>query len=212
VVVKKVQLTTWPGLTEAAIDKRLKVTPVTAMGRMNQKHQNIRSTTKNDITSDLEDETITPASLGTNTHLVYTIAIDQGQLYTDLMGRFPVRSSKGNWYGIVCYSYDCNYVKSVPMKFISASEWLKVYDGIHQELTSKGFKPKLQTLDNESYAALKSYFTENDVEYQLVSPHCRRCNAMDCTIQTFKEHFVAGLTSAYPDSPLHLLDRLLSKA
>jgi hypothetical protein len=143
-VVNKYHLTTWPGLTVEAIDKHLKMTPATAMGHMNQRLQNIRSTTKNKITSDLEDETVTPASLGTKTHLMYTVVIDQGQLYMDLMVRFPVRSSKGKWYVMMCYSYDCNYVKSVPMQSRYTSEWLKAYGRIHQELTSKWFKPKIQ--------------------------------------------------------------------
>jgi hypothetical protein len=63
--VKKGHLTTWPGLTEQAINKHLKMTPATAMGHMNQCHQNIHSTSKNTIMSDLEDETVTPAGLGT---------------------------------------------------------------------------------------------------------------------------------------------------
>jgi hypothetical protein len=56
---------------------------------------------------------------------------------------------------MVCYVYDCNYVKVIPMKSRSASEWVKAYDTIHQELTDKGFKPKLQALNNEASAALK---------------------------------------------------------
>jgi hypothetical protein len=44
----------------------------------------------------MEDVTVTPAGLGTNTHLVYAVFVDQGQLYTDFTGKFPVRSSKGN--------------------------------------------------------------------------------------------------------------------
>jgi hypothetical protein len=43
------------------------------------------------------------------------------------------------------------------MKSWSASEWVKAYDHIHQELKVKGFKPKLQTLDNEASAALKNF-------------------------------------------------------
>jgi hypothetical protein len=42
--VKNGHLVTWPGLTEEAILKHLKLTPVTAMGHMNQRRQNIRST------------------------------------------------------------------------------------------------------------------------------------------------------------------------
>jgi hypothetical protein len=45
-----------------------------------------------------------------------------------------------------------------------------------KELTSKGFKPKRQTLENEASAALKSYFTENDVEFQ--PPPCTVTDAM----------------------------------
>jgi hypothetical protein len=48
------------------------------------------------------------------------------------------------------------------MKSSSASEWVKAYDVIHQELTVKGLKPKLQTLDNEASTALKNFFTAND--------------------------------------------------
>jgi hypothetical protein len=110
---------------------------------------------------------------------------------------------------MVCYVYDCNYVKFIPMKNRSASEWVKAYDTIHQDLTAKGLKPKLRTLDNEASSALKIFFTTNDVDYQLVPPHCHRRNAAERGIRTSKEHFVAGLSSVDPAFPLHLWDRLL---
>jgi hypothetical protein len=94
------------------------------------------------------------------------------------------------------------------MKSRSASEWIKAYDHIHQELTVKGFKPKLQTLNNEASAALKNFFTANNVKYQLVPPHCHRRNAAEIAIRTFKEHFVSGLSSLDPTFPLDLWDRL----
>jgi hypothetical protein len=104
--VKNGHLITWPGLTEKAIDTHLKLTPATAMGHMNQRRQNIRSTSKTAITPDIEYFTTANTNLGTKTHLVYAVLIDQGQLYTDLTGKFPVRSSKGNSYVMVCYVYD----------------------------------------------------------------------------------------------------------
>jgi hypothetical protein len=143
---------------------------------------------------------------------VYAVVVDQGQLYTDLTGKFPVRYSKGNSYVMVCYVYDCNYVKVIPIKYRSASEWVKAYDTVHQELTVKGFKPKLQTLDNEASAALKIFFTVNDIDYQLVPPHCHRRNAAERAIRTFNEHFVTGLSSVDPDFTLNLWDRLLLQA
>jgi hypothetical protein len=205
---KNGHLITWPGLTEDAIHKHLKLTPATAMGHMNQRRQNIRPASKAPIAEVLTADT----GLGTNTHLVYAILVDQGQLYADLTGKFPARSSKGNSYFMVCYVYDCNYVKVIPMKSRSSSEWGKAYDHIHQELTVKGFKPKLQTLDNEASTALKNFFTANDVEFQLVPPHGHRRNVAECSIRTFKEHFVAGLSSVDPTFPSHLWDRLLPQA
>jgi hypothetical protein len=177
-------------LTEDAINKHLKLTPATSMGHMSQRRQNIRSTSKGKI----EIQPTPDADLGTKTHLVYAVVVDQGQLYTDLTGKFSVRSSKGNSYVLVCYIYDCNYVKLVPMRSRSALEWVKAYDSIHQEHTVKGFKPKLQTLNNEASTALKNFFTANDVAYQLVPPHCHRRNADERAIRTFKEHFVAGIS------------------
>jgi hypothetical protein len=206
--VKDGHLITWPGLTEDDINKHLKLTPSTAMGHMNQRRQNIRSTSKTPIV----DQSTPDTDLGSKTHLVYDIVVDQGQLYTDLTGKFPVRSSKGNSYVMVCCVYDCNYVKVTPMKSRSASEWVKAYDIIHQELTVKGFKPKIQTLDNEASTALKNVFTANNVDYQLVPPHCHRRNAAERAIRTFKEHVVAGISSVDPTFPLHLWDRLLPQA
>jgi hypothetical protein len=90
--VKDGHLITWPGLTEDAINKHLKLTPATAMGHMNQRRQNIRSTSK----APVEKQPTPDTDLGTKTHLVYAVVVDQGQIYTDLMGKFPVRSRKGN--------------------------------------------------------------------------------------------------------------------
>jgi hypothetical protein len=84
--VKDGYMITWPDLTEDAINKHLKLTPATAMGHMNQWRHNIRSTSKTPITKQPTPDT----DLGTKTHLVYAVVVDQGHLYTDLMGKFPV--------------------------------------------------------------------------------------------------------------------------
>jgi hypothetical protein len=45
------------------------MTPATAMEHMNQRCQNIRSTSKASITSVMEDEAVTPAGFGSKTHV-----------------------------------------------------------------------------------------------------------------------------------------------
>jgi hypothetical protein len=91
--VKNGYLSTWLGLTLEAINKHLKFTIATAMVHMNQKQQNIRSTKEKLL--EAENEDITPLGQVKNTHLVFVVVLDQGQIYTDLTGSFPTRSSKG---------------------------------------------------------------------------------------------------------------------
>jgi hypothetical protein len=67
--VKDGHLITWPGLTEDANNKYLKLTPATAMGHMNQRRQKIRSTSKVPIEKQQPPDT----DLGTKTHLVYAV-------------------------------------------------------------------------------------------------------------------------------------------
>jgi hypothetical protein len=50
------------------------------------------------------------------------------------------------------------------------------------------------------------------MSYQLVPPYCHRTNAAERVIRTFKEHFKAGLATVDPDFPVHLWDRLLTRA
>jgi hypothetical protein len=127
--VKDGNMITWPDLTGDAINKHLKLTPATAMGHLNQRRQNIGSTSKEPV----EKQPTLDTDLGTKTHLVYDVVVDQGQLYTDLTVKFLVRSSRGNSFVMVCYIYNCNYLKVTPVKSRSASEWVKANDTVHQE-------------------------------------------------------------------------------
>jgi hypothetical protein len=85
--VKDGHLITWPGLTEDAINKHLKLTPATAICHMNQRRQNIRSTSRTTIA-----ELTTPdTDLGAKTHLVYAVVVNQGQIYTRIPGEIQQR-------------------------------------------------------------------------------------------------------------------------
>jgi hypothetical protein len=100
--INKEHLTTWPGLTVEAVNKHLKLTPATAMGHMNQRRQNTMSTKPKLIAKD--DEDITPLGSEEKIHLVFAVVLDHGQVYTDLTGAFPTRSSRGNNGLMICYS------------------------------------------------------------------------------------------------------------
>jgi hypothetical protein len=180
------------------------------MGHMNQRHQNTRSTKPKLIAQYHED--INPLGSEEKTHLVFSVVLDHGQVYTDLAGALPTRSSKGNNGMMICYSYNANYIRPISMKSKSGAEWVRAFGVVFDEMTAIGFKPKLQTIDNKASAALKNYFTEKEMRYHLVPPHCHRTNVAERAIRTFKENFKAALATVDPDFREHLWDRLLPQA
>jgi hypothetical protein len=121
--IKRENLATWPGLTVEAVNKDLKLTSTTAMGHMNQRRQNTRSTKPKLIAQD--NDNITPLGSEEKRHLVFAVVLDQVQVYTDLTGAFPTRSSKGNNGLMIYYSYDANYIRPIAMKSKSGAEWVR---------------------------------------------------------------------------------------
>ena len=153
---------------------------------------------------------------GQRTHYVFAAVVEvhptTGQVHSDLTGRFPVQSSRGNKYLLVLYDYDSNAILVEPMKNRSDAEMLRAYAIINNILIRRGLRPRLQRLDNEASKALKQYLQDTDVEFQLVPPHIHQRNAAERAIRTFKNHFIAGLCSTDPNFPMHLWDRLVKQA
>jgi hypothetical protein len=128
-VIKNGNFTSWPGLTEHAVEKHLSKSTSTTKGHLNQKRQNARTTkikgTKVIVTEPVLDH-------GIKTQFVYAASIDAGQIYTDQTCRFPVVSSKGNKYIIILYDYDSNAILAQPIKDRTAPELLKAFQVMEQ--------------------------------------------------------------------------------
>ena len=59
---------------------------------------------------------------------------------------------------------------------------------------------------------LEEHFRLRNMSFQLVPPHLHRTNAAERAISTFKDHLIAGLSSADPSFSIHLWCRLLQQA
>jgi hypothetical protein len=92
---KNGNFSSWPVLTEHAVEKNLSKSTVTTKGHLNQQQQNVRTTKVKD-TKVMNHEN--DMDHGIKTQFVYAATIDAGQIYTDQTGISPVVSSKGNKY------------------------------------------------------------------------------------------------------------------
>ena len=56
------------------------------------------------------------------------------------------------------------------------------YEKINKLLKSRGLKPKIHFLDNECAESFKTFITETQKDFQVVSPHIHRRNVSERTI------------------------------
>ena len=67
-------------------------------------------------------------------------------------------------------------------------------------------------MDNESYTIVKEYISTEKTIMQYVELQQHRVNTENRAIQTFKNHFIAGLCTVDKAFPLQLWCNLLTKA
>ena len=107
------------------------------------------------------------------------------------------------------YYHDSNTIHARPMKNCSGPELLKGYTTIHNLLSERRLPPKMHYLDNKCPTVLQQLMTEKYERFQLVPPHLHRRNSAECEIQTFKNHFIAGIASIDKNFPVHIWCRLI---
>jgi hypothetical protein len=98
------------------------------------------------------------------------------------------------------------------MKNRTDGEMIWAYTSLHEQLINAGLKTTIQVMDNECSKAFRQYLADEHIYLQLVPPHLHRQNAVERAIQTFKNHFVAGLCSVDKQFPMHLWCELLPQA
>jgi hypothetical protein len=218
--LRKTYITDFPGLDSATLAKHPPFSVATAKGHMDQSRKNQQSTNDTLVPdTNISDPTVEldlfPHSETDNpvTNLCYAATISAtGQVYSDQTGRFIVPSSRGHHYIFLLYCYDSNSIHTTPIKNREGASILAAYKATYTRLKASGLTPKLARLDNECSDALKSFFDDTDIDFQLVPPHNHRRNAAERAIRTFKNHFIAGLSTTDKAFPLHLWDLLLPQA
>ena len=123
------------------------------------------------------------------------------KIYTDNMGRFPIRSWRGNNFIMLAYHVDTNVILVEPFASHHDRHRLAAADRIMANLTKRGHCVDLHILDNKCSAAYKLQIEEKwGSKIQLVPPdvHCR--NIAERAIRTFKAHFLSilvGVSDAF---------------
>ena len=198
--------TTFPELTSAMVRKHPPPLRATIMGHLDQERANQRSTQPKSHRA--------PANCYTRPLQVHMTQIStlRTAAYADATGRFLVPSSRGHSYVLVVYDVKANYIFARPITSRRQDRIHDAFKDVYELLIARGLHPALAVVDNEASQTLKSYIHSTNSDIQLVPPDQHRTNKAERAIRTFKNHFIAGLSSMQPDFPLHLWDRLLPQA
>ena len=187
--------TTWPELTASRIDKYLIEPGPTIKGHLDQQRKNTQSTkpkTKPKATKPFkfpgagesigEQQPESPEERCN--HVFITCTEITGQIYSDQPGQFLCRSSSGMAYMMVAHDYDSNAILVEAMPSRTSASMLKAYKVIHSILTSRGFRPQYQRLDNEISKEFKAFLNEIKVDFQLTPAGSHRRNVAERAIRT----------------------------
>ncbi len=104
---------------------------------------------------------------------------NNGIVYHDLMGLFPFMSYDGSVCFFILYHYESNSILATPIAGLNDVSIYKAYKQQFELLTSRGFKPKLNIMDNQATKHIKTFLTENGCKLQLVEPHSHRINTAE---------------------------------
>ena len=155
--IKNKQFTSWPGLTEKAVQAYLpQSSPATDKGHMKRIRKGIRSTqtrkeTEQEVREQAED--MNPAKEANDyNHLfafvgsydpkdgsMYIRDEKDGRIYIDMTGNFPVQSYSGMTHLFVLYDYTTNATIVRPLKNDKSESVIEAFKLSLQYLTNKGF-------------------------------------------------------------------------
>jgi hypothetical protein len=107
------------------------------------------------------------------------------------------------------HHYESNAILPTPISGLEDLCIFNAYKKSFDELTSKGFKPRLNVMDNQVTKFIKKNLTEEECTLQLVEPHNHCVNGAKRAIQTFKDAFIAAIATTDCNFLLQLWDKLM---
>ena len=102
---------------------------------------------------------------------------------------------------MVLYDHDSNVILAKPLTSRNECKLIRATRVLHAYLSDRGLTPQYKMLDNECPGGLKTFLREASVKFQIVPPYLHRTNAAERSIQTYKDHLIASLSSCDPNSP-----------
>jgi hypothetical protein len=131
---------------------------------------------------------------------------NNGIVYNDLTGKSPSCPLMGVYVSLCCIIMKRMQSWSNPLM---TGVFFEAYKEVFETLEAKGYKLKMNVMDNQATKYIKKFLTKKECVLKVVEPHNHRVNTAECAIQTFKDVFIAALATTDRNFPLQLWDCLV---
>ena len=92
-----------------------------------------------------------------------------GVVYDDLTGNFPFMSIDGSVCFFVLYHYETNAILVKAIKNLDNHSIYEAYKELFENLEAKGYKSKMNVMDNQATKYIKIFLTVKDCNLQVVN-------------------------------------------
>jgi hypothetical protein len=216
-------LTKIPGMSLQALRRHPPDSIKTAKGHLHLNRQGRLSTkqfTPEQVTTMMHDAfpgrhpTLGPGNQAPpgSRHILTRCIRTSRQMFTDLSGQFPFKSTSGNEYMMLMYDFDANYIHVELMTSRGAAEFARAYTNGLQFFRERGCEPEWMRLDDEQSRLLTAISRRCGITTQICPPSNHRSNPAERAIATWKDHFISVLSTVDPDFPMEAWDKLVPQA
>ena len=151
--IRNNQFTTWPGLTEKLVKKKLIPTIATAEGHLALQSTKKKKNKQTSVSVPENNDNFPPLLdfLNVKTHeaLYFLTTSNDPRAYTNLSGKFPIQSSRGNNYVLVAYHYNANAILNQPLKNRQEKSIVDAWTILNTRFAKSGNQPTTYVMDNE---------------------------------------------------------------
>ena len=208
-----------------AISKFIGVEESTDMGHLKQIQQGNKSTTmksshgkqakltkKSDRTEAIHNAISVPTQEPKNkktTMVFMLVQIPEGFIASEQTRIFHRMSHRGMKYICMFCIQNPNYKQGIPIKSRKEEELLRVYKEVYAYCESRGFKPQLQKMDNETSKYFEDFYASQKTDQQYTPQDMYQTNPTEQSIQTYNSCIKSTVASLPPTFPIAYWCRLI---
>ena len=100
------------------------------------------------------------------------------------------------------YDYDSNEILFEPRNNGQAATIRDIFIKMNKILKSRGSDPKFYIMGNEYSSDWNEAMKKDTIDFQLDPTHTHRLNVAERAIRNWKNNFISGLSTTYPDFPI----------